>query len=185
MTRALLVVDVQVDFCEDGSLPVIGGKAVAAGVADLLEDRRASYDVVVASTDWHRDPGAHFGDPPDYVDSWPAHCVVGTGGAELQAPLAETMFDAVVRKGEHAAAYSAFEGTTDDTPLRDWLRQHEVTTLDVCGVATDHCVRASVLDACAAGLPVRVLLDLCAGVAPETTAAALEEMERAGARLVR
>ena len=185
MSRALLVVDVQVDFCEDGSLPVTGGKAVAAGVAELLETRRSSYAVVVASADWHRDPGAHFGDPPDFRDSWPAHCVVGTGGAAFQAPLSEELFDAVVRKGEHAAAYSAFEGSTDDTPLRDWLAQREVTELDVCGVATDHCVRASVLDARAAGLPVRVLLDLCAGVDPETTAAALEEMERAGALVVR
>ncbi|MCW2779271.1 MAG: Nicotinamidase [Frankiales bacterium] len=179
---ALLVVDVQVDFCEDGSLPVAGGKQVAADVLALLRGDHG-YDVVVASQDWHVDPGTHFADVPDFVGTWPAHCVVGTGGARFQEPLTEDLFDAVVRKGEHAAAYSAFEGRTDGRPLADVLQG--VDALDVCGVATDHCVRASVLDACAAGLDVRVLLPLCAGVAPATTATALEEMERAGAQVVR
>ncbi len=174
MTRALLVVDVQVDFCEDGSLPVQGGRRVAADVAALLRTDHG-YDVVVASQDWHVDPGDHFSAQPDFATSWPAHCVVGTGGARLQEPLTEDLFDAVVRKGEHAAAYSAFEATG----LREALRG--VDSLDVCGVATDHCVRASVLDACAAGLAVRVLLPLCAGVSAETSARAVEEMERAGA----
>lgn len=182
--RALLVVDVQVDFCEDGSLPVTGGKQVAADVAALLDGH--DHDLVIASADWHVDPGEHFSAAPDFVATWPRHCVVGTGGAALQPPLTEDAFDAVVRKGAHAAAYSAFEGVTDGgRGLADLLREHGVDTLDVCGVATDHCVRASVLDAVAAGLDVRVLLALCAGVAPGTTAAALEEMTRAGATVVR
>ena len=182
-TRALLVVDVQVDFCEDGSLPVTGGRQVAADVRALL-DGDHGYDVVVASEDWHVDPGSHFSDTPDFASTWPAHCRVGTAGARLQGPLSEDLFDAVVRKGEHAAAYSAFEGTAGEASLAELLRDRGVDALDVCGVATDHCVRASVLDACAAGFDVRVLLPLCAGVAPETTAAALEQMRTAGAVVV-
>jgi len=179
--RALLVVDVQEDFCEGGSLAVVGGREVARRAVELLP----SYDLVVASQDWHVDPGSHFAEHPDYVDSWPAHCVGGTTGARLQEPLTEAAVDAIARKGERAAAYSAFEGTVDGTPLGAWLSARSVDALDVCGIATDHCVRASVLDARAAGLPVRVLLAVCAGVAPETTARALEEMAAAGAELVR
>ncbi|MCW2724413.1 MAG: amidase [Frankiales bacterium] len=178
--RALLIVDVQEDFCEGGSLAVQGGREVARTVVGLLP----SYDVVVASADWHVDPGDHFANEPDYVATWPAHCVVGTAGSRLQEPLTEDAVDAVVRKGEHAAAYSAFQGTVGGTRLEDWLRERGVDALDVCGIATDHCVRASVLDARAAGLPVRVLLEACAGVAPGTTQAALAQMAEAGAELV-
>ena len=179
MTRALLVVDVQEDFCEGGSLAVQGGRAVATRVAGVLDQ----YELVVASTDWHVDPGDHFSRDPDYVRTWPVHCVVGTHGSALQAPLTEDRFAGVVRKGEHAAAYSAFEGVVDGVPLRVWLDERGVDALDVCGLATDHCVRASALDARAAGLPVRLLQDLCAGVAPATTAAALDELRAAGVEL--
>jgi nicotinamidase/pyrazinamidase len=178
--RALLVVDVQEDFCEGGSLAVEGGKAVARKVIGLLP----SYDVTLASTDWHVDPGDHFAAEPDFARTWPPHCVVGTPGSRLQAPLTEAQVDAVVRKGEYAAAYSAFEGTVDGTPLADWLRARGVDALDVCGIATDYCVRASVLDARDAGLPVRVLLRACAGVDPATTQTAVAEMAAAGAELV-
>lgn len=178
--RALLVVDVQEDFCEGGSLAVAGGRAVAAAIAPRLAD----YAVTVASQDWHVDPGAHFAAEPDFVSSWPAHCVVGTDGARFQAPLSAELFTAVVHKGEHAAAYSAFEGTlSDGTPLAAWLADRGVDALDVCGLATDHCVRASALDARSAGLPVRLLQELCAGVAPQTTQAALAELVEAGVEL--
>ena len=177
---ALLVVDVQEDFCEGGSLAVAGGRAVAQAVAGVLD----RYDLVVASTDWHVDPGSHFSGRPDFAASWPPHCVVGTRGARLQAPLTEQLFAGVVRKGEYAAAYSAFEGAVGGRPLADWLADRGVTALDVCGLATDHCVRASALSARSTGLSVRLLRDLCAGVAPDTTRAALAELQAAGVELV-
>ena len=190
MVRALVVVDVQNDFCEGGSLAVSGGAAVAERISGLLgiwasaarEERE--YAAAVATQDHHVDPGDHFSDHPDFVRTWPAHCVVGTRGVDLHPALDTRPLDAVFRKGEHAAAYSGFEGRTEDgVELAAWLRDRGVTDVDVCGIATDHGVRATVLDAVRAGFGVRVLLDLCAGVAPDTTAAALEEMAGTGATL--
>lgn len=187
MARALIVVDVQNDFCEGGSLPVSGGAQVASEIAVLLhhwtrkDPKAPPYDVVVATKDHHIDPGAHWSSEPDFVESWPVHCKVGTDGEAFHPNLDPQPFDAVFTKGEHAAAYSGFEGRTrDGSTLANWLREHEVTQVDVCGIATDHCVRATALDAQANGFSTRVLLDLCAGVAPETTAAAVTEMRAAG-----
>ncbi len=183
MTRALIIVDVQNDFCEGGSLAVTGGAAVAAAVSAALVD--GPWDHVVATQDFHIDPGAHFGNPPDFVDSWPVHCVVGTGGADFHSALCVDRVEAVFHKGEHAAAYSGFEGhTADGTGLADWLRARDVTAVDVVGIATDHCVRATALDAAAAGFDTTVLLELTAAVAPETTATALEQLRSAGVTLV-
>jgi nicotinamidase/pyrazinamidase len=98
--------------------------------------------------------------------------------------LTEALVNGIARKGERAAAYSAFEGSVDGVALAEWLRDRGVDALDVCGIATDHCVRASVLDARVLGFPVRVLLELCAGVAPDTTEAAITAMDAAGAELV-
>jgi nicotinamidase/pyrazinamidase len=190
MKRALIVVDVQNDFCEGGSLPVDGGARVAADIGSLLGawTRRGpgapSYDHVVATKDHHIDPGPHWSTDPDYAESWPVHCKVGTDGEAFHPNLDPQPFDAIFLKGEHAAAYSGFEGRdAHGVPLTDWLRSHDVTAVDVCGIATDHCVRATVLDALRAGLETRLLLGLCAGVDPDTSAAAVAEMERAGARL--
>jgi nicotinamidase/pyrazinamidase len=192
VTRALLVVDVQNDFCEGGSLPVAGGARVAHDIGRLLHrwvtkgPDAPAYDVVVASKDHHVDPGDHWAREPDYVDSWPVHCQVGTDGEAFHPNLDPQPFDAIFLKGEHQAAYSAFEGSTSSgAALADWLRAHAVTALDVCGIATDHCVRASALDAAREGFETSVLLDLCAGVAPDTTRAALEEMREAGVELTR
>ena len=182
MKSALIVVDVQNDFCEGGSLPVTGGAQVAADIAALLhgEVARRRYDHVVATKDHHVDPGEHWAKEPDYVDSWPVHCRVGTEGEAFHPNLDPQPFDAIFLKGEHAAAYSGFEGAHDGTPLAEWLRAHEVTRVDVCGIATDHCVRATALDAAKEGFDTTVLLELCAGVAPETTETALAALREAG-----
>jgi nicotinamidase/pyrazinamidase len=187
MARALIVVDVQNDFCEGGSLPVAGGARVASEISDLLhhwirQDPKApAYDVVVATKDHHVDPGAHWSREPDYVESWPVHCQVGTDGEAFHPNLDPQRFDAIFLKGEHAAAYSGFEGRNSaGTDLASWLREHDVSEVDVCGIATDHCVRATALDAAGHGFSTRVLTDLCAGVAPETTEAAVAEMAAAG-----
>jgi nicotinamidase/pyrazinamidase len=187
MKQALIVVDVQNDFCEGGSLPVTGGAQVASDVAALLhhwtrQDPKApAYDVVVATKDHHIDPGAHWSEDPDFVDTWPVHCEVGTDGEAFHPNLDPQPFDAVFLKGEHAAAYSGFEGKDrDGTSLADWLRSHDVGQVDVCGIATDHCVRATVLDAVENGFSTRLLLDLCAGVAPESTRSAIAAMRAAG-----
>lgn len=184
MTRALIVVDVQNDFCEGGSLAVTGGAAVAAAISAYLAN--SDYDHVVATRDAHRDPGAHFAAKPDYVDTWPPHCVVGTPGAEFHPALDTQRVEAVFDKGAFAAAYSGFEGSTDDgTSLADWLRIRRVDAVDVVGLATDYCVRATAVDAQGEEFATRVLLDLTAGVAPETTEAALAEMTSAGVDLIR
>jgi nicotinamidase/pyrazinamidase len=177
--RALIVVDVQNDFCEGGSLAVEGGSAVAAAISGHL--RTATYDHVVATRDHHIDPGAHFSATPDFVDSWPPHCRTGTPGASFHPDLDVALIEAVFSKGEHTAAYSGFEGVAHGGhALEDWLRARGIDTVDVVGIATDHCVRATALDAAAAGFTTTVLLDLCAGVAKETTERALEEMRAAG-----
>jgi len=187
MTRALLVVDVQNDFCEGGSLAVAGGARVASDIGELLhrwtlaDDHAPAYDVVVASKDHHVDPGQHWSDTPDFVDRWPVHCQVGTDGEAFHPNLDPQPFDAIFLKGEHEAAYSAFEGrTVDGEVLLDWLRRHGVGQVDVCGIATDYCVHATALDARQAGLETRVLGGLCAGVAPETTERAIQAMKAAG-----
>ena len=181
MTRALVIVDVQNDFCEGGSLAVAGGTAVARAISAHTAD--AGYAHVVATRDHHVDPGAHFATAPDFLDTWPAHCVVGTSGVELHADLDRRPIEAVFDKGEYAAAYSGFEGSFDGQGLADWLRAHDVDAVDVVGIATDHCVRATALDAVGAGFATRVLLHLTAGVAEASTAAALDQLRAAGVEL--
>ncbi|WP_341243080.1 isochorismatase family protein [uncultured Nocardioides sp.] len=190
MTRALIVVDVQNDFCEGGSLPVTGGGQVARDVDALLKQWVAGgpeapgWDHVVATKDHHVDPGEHWSSEPDFATSWPVHCEVGTDGEQFHPDLDPTPFEAVFLKGRHEAAYSGFEGHDDDgATLADWLRRRGVTEVDVCGLATDHCVRATALDAVAAGFDTRLLSRLCAGVAPETTTAALSDLEAHGVQV--
>jgi nicotinamidase/pyrazinamidase len=179
--RALIVVDVQNDFCEGGSLAVAGGAAVAAAISAYLAAEGGSYAHVVASRDRHIDPGDHFSDHPDFARSWPPHCVAGTPGAEFHPDLDTGRIEAVFSKGAHAAAYSGFEGTDEaGTPLAAWLRERGVDALDVTGIATDYCVRATALDAAREGFATRVLLPLTAGVAPATTGAALADLRNAG-----
>jgi nicotinamidase/pyrazinamidase len=185
--QALIVVDVQNDFCEGGSLPVAGGARVASDIAELLhhwttrDPLAPGYAHVVATKDHHVDPGDHWSREPDFEHSWPVHCKVGTDGEAFHPNLDPQPFDAIFLKGEHEAAYSGFEGrTTEQVTLADWLRAHDVTEVDVCGIATDYCVRATALDAVRAGFTTRVLAGLVAGVAPESSATALDELRQAG-----
>ena len=169
MSRALIVVDVQRDFCEGGALAVSGGAAVAGEINRMLSGDHG-YDVVVATRDHHVDPGEHFSDSPDFKDSWPPHCVAGTSGAQQHPGLTFAEWDAVFLKGRDAAAYSGFEGTDERTGelLGDYLRKHGVTEVDVCGIAADYCVDATARDAAAAGFGTTVLTDLTVAVHPDS-----------------
>ncbi|MYW32008.1 isochorismatase family protein [Streptomyces sp. SID2119] len=188
MHRALIVVDVQNDFCEGGSLAVAGGADVAAAITDLIGEAQPGYRHVVATRDHHVDPGDHFSETPDFVDSWPVHCVAGTEGVGFHpnfAPaVASGAIDTVFDKGAYSAAYSGFEGADENgTGLAEWLRERSVTEVDVVGIATDHCVRATALDAAREGFVTHVLLDLTAGVSSATTEKALDELRTAGVKL--
>ena len=190
LTRALILVDVQNDFCEGGSLAVAGGAEVARRISAHVLGHAKEYAAIVATADWHDDPGAHFAEHPDYVNSWPEHCRIGTDGA-LFHPAASPAFEhveAIFRKGNHDAAYSGFEGFTTEgdtrVALADWLRDRAIEQVDVVGIATDHCVRATALDAAEEGFETTVLLNLTAGVARQTTDAALTAMHAAEIELV-
>ncbi|MFF1880923.1 isochorismatase family protein [Pseudarthrobacter sp. NPDC058196] len=206
MSRALIIVDVQNDFCEGGSLAVDGGAAVAGAVSEYLDAHHSEFDYVVATQDWHIDPGSHFSETPDFKDSWPRHCVAGTRGAELHPDLDTEYIDAYFRKGQFAAAYSGFEGLLapedavptgerqaggmagsadasgvdeDAIGLDDWLQGHDVEDVVVVGIATDYCVKATSLDAVQAGYGVTVVRSLTAGIA-EDLEDAVAEMELGG-----
>ncbi|WP_411108568.1 isochorismatase family protein [Streptomyces sp. c-19] len=186
MGRGLIVVDVQKDFCEGGSVPVEGGARIATAIADLIEQSAdGDYQYIVATRDHHIDPGSHFSDTPDFKDSFPVHCVAGGEGGDFHPNFAPAAtggkIDAVFFKGAHSASKSGFEGADEHgTSLTDWLRAREVDHVDVVGIATDHCVRATALDAVKAGFRTRVRLDYSVGVAPDTTAATLEDFRQAG-----
>lgn len=201
MARALIVVDVQNDFCEGGSLAVAGGADTAGEITDYLETNADRYDLVAATQDWHIDPGSHFSDNPDFVDSWPVHCVAGSAGAALHPDLDPELIDAFFRKGQYEAAYSGFEALLvpdDEVPtgdpdavqepdeavsLDDWLRENDVDEVVIVGLAADYCVRATALDAVAAGYTTTVIKDLTRGISREGVLAAFAEMEDAGVEL--
>ncbi|MEQ4566092.1 isochorismatase family protein [Paenarthrobacter sp. CAP02] len=202
MSRALIIVDVQNDFCEGGTLAVEGGAAVAGAITEYVDANQHLFDHIVATQDWHIEPGAHFSDEPDMVDSWPPHCRARTKGAELHEDLDPEYIQAYFRKGQFTAAYSGFEGILapeDDVPsgdlkagaavpevldeeaigLDDWLQSHDVEEVVVVGIATDYCVKSTALDAVQAGYSTTVIADLTAGIAEDLTEA-FEEMEAAG-----
>ena len=178
--RALIIVDVQNDFCEGGSLAVAGGSGVARAITSYLAEHAGSYDHIVATRDHHIDPGTHFSEHPDYLNSWPPHCVVGTKGLDFHPDLDLARAEAVFSKGEYAAAYSGFEGRDPDgMPLADWLRARGVTDVEIAGLTTDYCVRTSALDAVREGFGTRVLMGMTAGVSAATTERTLEELRAA------
>lgn len=187
MTTALLIVDVQNDFTEGGALACEGGSAIAREISRYVGEHRGRYSVVVASRDWHNpdgDNGGHFAETPDWVDSWPIHCVAGTAGANYHANLDASLIDEHVAKGQGSPAYSAFEGiAASGRTIAQIFAEHDVHAVDVVGIATDYCVRASALDAVAAGLDVAVLANLCVGVSPAGTVAALSELSKAGVHI--
>lgn len=188
MTRALFIVDVQNDFTERGALGVDGGDAVAERISAFLAAHAGEYELVVASRDWHdadSDNGGHFSDAPDFIDTWPPHCVGGTYGAEYDEVFDTSGVDHHLKKGQGAPAYSLFEGRTDDgRTATALLEEHGILDVDLVGIATDYCVRASALDALAAGRRIRVFTDLIAGVHPDSSDAALAELAHAGAELL-
>ena len=182
-STALIVVDVQQDFCEGGSLAVAGGASVASRISQLLEHDH-DYVHVLATRDRHVDPGDHFSATPDFVDSWPPHCVVGTDGCEFHNQLSFRGFDAIFDKGAYAAAYSGFEGrSADGETLAGWLTEHGVDQVDIVGIATDYCVRATALDAVKSGFATTVRLDLTAAVAPARMPDTLAALAAAGVRV--
>lgn len=181
--RALIVVDVQRDFCEGGSLAVAGGAALAGAIGRYLAGSD-DYGHVVATQDFHINPGDHFSDHPDYISSWPPHCRAGTAGAEFHPDLDTRRFEAIFRKGAYDAGYSGFSGHDEyGMTLADWLRQHHVDEVDVVGIATEHCVRRTAEDAAAQGWATRVLVDLTSGVGEKSTSAALQELRAVGVEI--
>ncbi|MDY3049278.1 MAG: isochorismatase family protein [Rothia sp. (in: high G+C Gram-positive bacteria)] len=201
MSKALIIVDVQNDFCAGGSLATERGAEVAALISEYVENQHGNYEAIVATQDWHVDPGTHFSENPDFKDSWPVHCRAETEGAELHEDLDTDYIQAYFRKGEFEAAYSGFEGllapedsvmtgereagapARDDTPklsLDDWLAERGITDVDVVGIASDYCVKATALDAVDAGYETRVLLDLTAPVHEDALDDLVEELEEAG-----
>ena len=184
MSRALLIVDVQNDFTEGGALGVNGGAAVAAGITEYVRAHREDYALIAASRDWHNaddDNGGHFAPDPDFIDSWPVHCVANTEGAAFHPDLDTSVIDVEVRKGQGRPDYSAFQGVTESgSTLAEVLHDRGVTELDVVGIATDHCVQASSLDALKAGFSVQVLAELTAAVGEHSGAAALNGIREAG-----
>ncbi|WP_237223199.1 isochorismatase family protein [Rothia nasimurium] len=201
MSKALIIVDVQNDFCAGGSLATERGAEVAALISEFVENHHGDYEAIVATQDWHVDPGTHFSENPDFKDSWPVHCKAESHGAELHEDLDTDYIEAYFRKGEFEAAYSGFEGllapedsvmtgereagapVKDDTPklsLDDWLAERDITDVDVVGIATDYCVKATALDAVDAGYETRVLLDLTAPVDEDALDEVSDELEDAG-----
>ncbi|WP_158017151.1 pyrazinamidase PncA [Mycobacterium basiliense] len=182
--RALIIVDVQNDFCDGGSLAVTGATALGRAISDYLAGA-PGYHHVVATADFHIDPGEHFSAEPDFSSSWPPHCRAGSVGAQLHPDLDTRAIEAIFRKGAYSAAYSGFEGLDQHgTPLAEWLRRRGIEDVDVVGVATDHCVRRTAEDAVRTGFATRVLLDLTAGVSADTTDAAVAQMRSAGITMV-
>lgn len=201
MSKALLIVDVQKDFCAGGTLATERGAEVAALISEYLENHHQDYQAIAATQDWHISPGDHFSDQPDFKDSWPVHCQAETPGAELHEDLDTDYIQAYFRKGAYEAAYSGFEGllapedsvmtgereagapAVEEGPkvsLDDWLAQQGIEDVDVVGIASDYCVKATALDAVEAGYETRVLLDLTAPVHEDSLEDLVDELEEAG-----
>lgn len=175
MKKALLIVDVQNDFCPGGALAVKDGDKVVPVINGIID----KFDLVLASKDWHPVDSVHF-------EKWPVHCVQNTYGADFHPDLQTDKIDRVLLKGTQNKddGYSAFEAT--NISLADFLRGEGVTDLYVCGLATDYCVKATALDACKLGFRTYVITDAVAAVNlnPGDDKKALEEISSQGCILV-
>lgn len=207
MKNVLIVVDVQKDFCENGNLAVAGGNNAAVQIANYIDAESEKFDVIVATKDWHVNPGEHFasysGPAPDFVNTWPDHCVAFSEGARFNVALENIEFDEVFLKGMDSAAYSGFEGFAfvdsggtgwDEldpqnvglTTLEEYIGnpKREDINVGVVGIAFDYCVKATALDAARLGYDVVVLKQLTASVAPENDAQTIKDLQAAGVEVV-
>lgn len=183
---ALIVVDVQKDFCPGGALAAPGGDDIVPAINRHLAEARERGIAVYATRDWHPAVTTHF---KQYGGAWPPHCVQESAGAQFHPELRLPPDAIVINKGDDPAqdGYSAFEGhTASGTPLLDDLRSRQVTTLYIAGIATDYCVKTTALDAVHAGIEVRVLKDAITGIdaRPGDVRRAMDEITRAGAKVV-
>lgn len=185
---ALLIIDVQNDFCDGGSLGVPGGHRLATQISLHAKRYLADYNLIVASADWHdadSDNGGHISDHPDYKESWPAHCIAETYGALFSPQLDMDILDYAIRKGQGRPSYSAFEGVTPGgLSLNDLLDNSSAETVDIVGIATEHCVQATAVDALIAGYNVRILDPLHLGIDEESVRLTRIALSNLGAKFV-
>ncbi len=213
MFKALLIVDVTLDFCEDGKLPVEGGNTVASRIQHHLVVHGYEYKTIAVSQCWHPDDinFEHFSKTPDYVNTWPMHGIENTRGALVHPVIDQELTvyhlhqTEYFKKGQTSSAYSAFEGFSDSMNilpddlngegdvilnlegngigLNDWFQFHQIQSVDVVGIATEFCLRASVLDSIRLGYKTTVFPYMCAGINLESSTIAWTEMMNAGANI--
>lgn len=185
MHTALLVVDMQNCFVDDGELGITGGRQLALDIKDYIESHGTQYQLIISSQDWHIDPRDHFSEEPDYIDIWPEHGKAHTYSAELVKELNDIKFDCAIKKGQYSPGYSAFEGHTDDSQsLETYLKEQEIDAIDICGLALSHCVKQSALDAHALGFKTRLLAPLSLAVHQEDTSSILHELKQSGIEII-
>lgn len=197
MSKALIIVDVQPTFCEGGELGVEGGNAVAERIAEYVETHRNEYSYVATTQDWHVEPGRHWSDDPDYVDTWPVHGKAGTANAGLHPAIAALGIGHHFKKGQYLPSYSGFEGLEDNTDriptreevaadltagrtLANALEAAGITRVDVVGLAESHCVKETALDARKLGYETHVIEELTEPVSEELGVDARRQMREAG-----
>ena len=197
MSKALIIVDVQPTFCEGGELGVEGGNAVAERIAEYVETHRNEYSYVATTQDWHVEPGRHWSDDPDYVDTWPVHGKAGTANAGLHPAIEALGIGHHFKKGQYSPSYSGFEGLEDNTDriptreevaadltagrtLANALESAGITRVDVVGLAESHCVKETALDARKLGYETHVIEELTEPVSEELGVDARRQMREAG-----
>ncbi|MGB3159639.1 MAG: isochorismatase family protein [Carnobacterium sp.] len=188
--KALIIVDVQNDFCEGGALGVTGGREVAKNIVSYIEQSAEEYSIIFGTRDFHEadnDNGGHFATPPtepDFIDTWPVHCIQGTEGVEYAEAKLRQHVDRHIIKGMGRPDYSGFQGVIQENgiSLEDELRSFNITDIDIVGIATDHCVKATALDALTAGFKVSVIAPLTAAVSDGDSA--LNDMDSTGVTIV-